>query len=86
MRIKYLVRVVANAKQVNSRGKGKGQYEPRVDKYYKYCINNCPYIECMAKEGKLCDFLTAIKDSKCVCCGAEVPEGRQVCSSCEVGK
>lgn len=85
MRVKHLVGVVANARQIDSSKVAK-KYEPRIDKYYKYCINNCPYIECMAKEGKLCDFLTAIKDSKCVCCGAEVPEGRQVCPSCEVGK
>ena len=23
-------------------------------------------------------------DNRCVCCGAEVPEGRQVCPTCEV--
>lgn len=86
MRLKHLYGVVANARQVNSRGKDKvaRQYEPRVDKYYKFCLS-CPYIECKAKEGKLCDYLIAIKDSKCVCCGAEVPEGRQVCYKCEKG-
>ena len=81
MKIKHLVGVVANAKQIDS-SKVARQYEPKVDKYYKHCLNCC-LEECEAKEGKLCDFLIAIRDSKCVCCGAEVPEGRQVCYICE---
>ena len=84
MKIKHLVGVVASARQIDSSKVAK-QYNPRADKYYKQCLK-CRLEECEAKEGKLCDFLIAIRDSKCVCCGAEVPEGRQVCSSCEVGK